>query len=389
MSGVFDFFEEYDIIRLEGKFVEKFFNIATRKKIKIWNVRYIGKSVAMFNCYRKDYEKITEIAEKISAKVYIMDSKGVMHEVNKYKKRVSLYIGAAVMAVVLTILSNVLCIVSVTGNTRIPDEIIINQLEEAGLSKGRFVKSIDIKSVKKKMLARNDEITWIGITIKGAKAEVEIVEKVLKPYIIPKNEPANIVAVKDGVVESIIVKDGFQAANKGDTVKKGQLLVSSVNESNQGDIMLVHSQADIKLKTWNYLKKTYSLEVSERIPLNEFKNYYSIEAFGKRFNLFFGEFPEEDSFNITETKKNILGTGAVLVKSQCEKIEIKPEKYSPEEVLNLHKKEMYDELINTLDANCEIVNTEYNYITDGENVIIDLCIVAVENGGSLVEANIE
>ena len=26
MSRVFDFFEEYDIIRLEGKFVEKFFN---------------------------------------------------------------------------------------------------------------------------------------------------------------------------------------------------------------------------------------------------------------------------------------------------------------------------------------------------------------------------
>ena len=389
MSGVFDFFEEYDIIRLEGKFVEKFFNIATRRKIKIWNVRYIGKSVAVFNCHRKDYKKIAEIAEKITAKIYIMDSKGIMHEVNKYKKRASLYIGAVVMAVVLSVFSNMLCIVSVTGNIRIPEEIILNQLEISGLSKGRFVKNIDIKSVKKKMLAQNDEISWIGINIKGAKAEVEIVEKVLKPYIIPKNQPADIVASKDGIIETIVVKDGFQTAQKGDTVKKGQLLVSGINQSNQGDIMLVHSQADVKLKTWNYLKKTYSATVEERIPLNEIKNYYSIEAFGKRFNLFFGGPPKEDSFNITETKNNILGTGAEFVKSTCEKIEITHKKYEPVQILNLHKKEMYDELVSTLDANCEIVDTEYNYITDGDNVTIDLCITAIENGADLVEVNIE
>ncbi len=385
MSGVFDFFEEYDIIRLEGKFVEKFFNIATRKKIKIWNVRYIGKSVAVFNCYRKDYGKITEIAEKISAKVYIMDSKGVMHEVNKYKKRVSLYIGAVVMAIVLSFLSNVLCIVSVTGNTRIPEEVILNQLKNSGLSKGRFVKNIDIKSVKKKILAQNNEISWIGISIKGAKAEVEIVEKVLKPYIVPKNEPANIVASKDGVVDSIVLKDGFGMVQKGDTVKKGQLLVSGINESNQGDIMLVHSQADIRLKTWNYLTKTYPLVVNERLPLNEFKSYYSLEVFGKRFNLFWGEPPTEEKFNITETKNSLWGMNAEFIKQNCEKIEIKAKKYTSDQILNLYKKEMYNELINTLDDNCEIISKEYNHKTDGENITIELCVVAVENGGTLVK----
>ena len=384
MPGVFDFFEEYDIIRLEGKFVEKFFNIATRKKIKIWNVRFIGNSVAVFSCYRKDYEKVTEIAEKISAKTYIMDSKGVMHEVNKYKKRVSLYVGAIVMAVVLTMLSNILCVVSVTGNERVPEELILKQLETSGLSKGKFVKSIDVKSVKKKFLAQNNEITWIGITLKGAKAEIEIVEKVLKPYIIPKNEPANIVASKDGVIETIVVKAGFQSAQKGDTVKKGQLLVSGISGSNQGDLMLVHSQADIKLKTWNYLKKTYPLVIEERLPLKEYKNYYSLDLFGKRFNLFLGNPPHESEFDITETKNTF--AGIEFIKQTCEKIEIKPKKYSPEQVLNHYKKEMYEELVSTLDENCQILDSEYKYTSDGEDVTIELCVVAIENGGELIKA---
>lgn len=386
MSGVFDFFEEYDIIRLEGKFVEKFFNIATHKRIKIWNVRYIGKSVVVFNCYRKDYEKIAEIARKISAKIYIMDSKGVMHEVNKYKNRFSLYVGAVVMAIALLFLSNLLCIVSVTGLERIPEDVILNQLENAGLEKGKFVKDIDVKSVKKKMLAQNDEISWIGITIKGAKAEVEIVEKVLKPYIIPKDQPANIIASKDGVIESIVVRDGFPLVKKGDTVQKGQLLVSGINESNQGDIMLVHSLADVRLKTWNYIKKTYPLVTQERIPLGEIKNYYSLNIFGKELNLFWGAKPTEENYNITETKESVMGLNAEFVKKTCEKIKIQNKKYTPQQTLNKYKKEIYDELLNTLDDNLEIVNSEYNYTSDGENITIDLCVVAIENGGTQIQA---
>lgn len=384
MSGVFDFFEEYDIIRLEGKFVEKFFNIATRKNIKIWNVRYIGKSVAVFNCHRKDYGKITEIADKISAKIYIMDSKGVMHEVNKYKKRASLYIGALVMAVVIVILSDILCIISVTGNERIPEEIILAQLESAGLSKGKFVKNIDIKSVKKKFLAGNNEVSWIGINIKGAKAEVEIVEKVLKPYIIPKSEPANIVASKDGVIESIVVKNGFQLIQKGDTVRKGQLLVSGINESNQGDLMLVHSQADVKLKTWNYIKKTYPLTIEEKTPVNEYKNYYTIGLFKKQIDLFSKNKPTNENYDITE--ETIKFGPIMFTKQTCQKVEIKHKKYSPQKVLELHKNEMYEELLNNMGTDCEILSKEYNFFSDNENITIELCVVAVENGGELIKA---
>lgn len=379
MSGVFDFFEEYDIIRLEGKYTEKFFNIATRKRIKIWNVRYIGKSVVVFNCHRKDYEKIAEIADKIYAKIYIMDSKGIMHEVNKYKNRVSLYVGAIVMAIVLSVLSNVLCIVSVTGNTRIPEETIVKQLKDCGLYKGRFTKNIDVKSVKKKMLAHNSEISWIGISIKGAKAEVEIVEKVLKPYIVPKDEPANIVASKDGVIESIVVKEGFAVAEKGDTVKKGQLLVSGINESKQGDIMLVHSQADIKLRTWNYLTKTYPLIKEERISTGEREKFYCIEVLGKRINLFWGTPPDNENYNITESGSFILGSGFGLIKQDCERIKKEQKKYTPEQILKLNKKEMYNELTDELEENVEVVNSEFSYTTDGDNVTVDLCVIAIEN----------
>jgi len=386
LRGVFDFFEEYDIIKIEGKYVEKFFNIATRKKIKLWNVRYVGKSVALFSCYRKDYGEITKISDKISAKLYIMDSKGVMHEVKKYKNRFSLYIGAFIMTVIMLLLCNTVCVITIKGNNRIPENLISQQLSECGLSKGIFSGLIDTKSVQKKMLAKNSDLSWIGISISGAKAEVEVVEKVPKPYIIPKDMPANIVASKDGIIESLVVKDGFPVVSKGDTVRKGQMLVSGVNESKQGGLMLVHSVAEVKIKTWNYLTKSFPVTVTERIPTNEVKNYYFLNVFGARVNLFWGQNPNQESYNISKTQKQFFSLPINIEKQECEKIKHVVKKYSPKEVFEKNKQSMYDDVVKSLKENNVIENAEYNYTYDGENVIIDLCVVAVEDGAELQKA---
>lgn len=381
LRGVFDFFEEYDIIRLEGKYVEKFFNIATKKNIKIWNVRYISKSVAVFSCYRKDYERIVKISDKISARIYIMDSKGIMHEVKKYKNRISLYAGVIIMCCIIGLLSNIVCEINVTGNERVPKELIISQLKESGLSRGRFVSSVDSRSVQKKMLAKNSDLSWIGISISGARAEVEIVEKVPKPYIVDKNSPANIVASKDGIIDSIVVKDGFPVAAKGDTVVKGQMLVSGINESTQGDLMLVYSSADVKIKTWNYLTESHSLNVTERIPDGEFSNRYYLNFFGNRINLFWGEEPHEDDYNIVKNYTQFFDLPVGIEKHECEKVALVNKKYSEKEIFERNKKSMYDKLVSGLSENHTVVDCEYNYTVDGDNVIIDLCVVAVEDGG--------
>ncbi|MBQ2897303.1 MAG: sporulation protein YqfD [Clostridia bacterium] len=381
MHRVFDFFVEYDIIRLEGKYVEKFFNIATRKNIKLWNVRYIGKYVAVFNCYRKDYGEISKISDKISAKLYIMDSKGVMHEVKKYKNRISLYVGALLMTGVIVLFSNTVCVITISGCDKISEDKIYVQLKESGLYKGMFTPDIDTKKVRQKMLAKNNDLSWIGITVKGATVNVEIVEKVPKPEIIDKNTPVNIVALKDGVIESITVRDGFLVAAKGDTVKKGQMLVSGVNESKQGDLMLVHSVADVKIKTWNYLTKSFPVKVTERIPTGEIKNRYALNLFGKQLNLFFGKTPDEKEYNIKTTRKSLFDMPVFIEKIECEKIEHVVKKYSAKEIFEKNKKKMYDEILNTLSENHIISDAEYNYTYNGENVIVDLCVIAVEDGG--------
>ena len=381
LRGVFDFFVEYDIIRLEGKYVEKFFNIATRKNIQLWNVRYIGKSVAVFSCYRKDYDEILKISDKISAKLYIMDSKGAMHEIKKYKNRVSLYLGALFMAVVIMLLSNTVCEITVSGLERIPEEVIYSQLKQSGLYKGKFKKNINTKEVRKKILALNNDITWIGIELKGARASVEVVEKVPKPEIVDKKIAVNIVALKDGIVENIVVKDGFVIAKKGDTVRKGDLLVSGISESKQGDIMTAHSVADIKLKTFNYIKQSFPVEVAERIPTSEIKNRYRIEFFGKKVNLFLGEMLSDKEYDKMYENKSLVGNFILLEKIKCNKVETVIKKYSDKYIFENNKEKLYSNVINQLSENHMVLDTEYNYTFDGKNVEINLCVVALEDGG--------
>ena len=76
----------------------------------------------------------------------------------------------------------------------IPKEEILMALEEEGLRTGVFKGKIDANSIIQNIRLKRNDIAWIGITIEGTNAEVEIKESTAAPEIIKENEYCNIVA---------------------------------------------------------------------------------------------------------------------------------------------------------------------------------------------------
>jgi len=66
-----------------------------------------------------------------------------------------------------------------------------------------------------------DGLSYVNVLVRGTKVKVEVAEGVKRPSIIPLNVPCDIVAKKDGVIKSVIVKIGQAQVKEGDTVKKG------------------------------------------------------------------------------------------------------------------------------------------------------------------------
>lgn len=126
-----------------------------------------------------------------------------------------------------------------------------------------------------------DGIAWAGVEIRGVKLTVSIEDSISVPKLIQSNQPYNIVAERDGLIVKMEVYAGNALVKEGDTVRKGQLLVSGKIENQRPDLggdfgsKEVHALGRVIARTWYESSLPVSMEYTQRIKTgNEHKTVY-------------------------------------------------------------------------------------------------------------------
>lgn len=118
--------------------------------------------------------------------------------------------------------------VRVIGAEIASEEDIVAELAEAGLRVGIPWFAVDNDRVEAELLANSELVSWVNVNRRGTVAYVSVIDKAEYTPEAPKVGYANVVASRDCVVEEITVKRGYPVVKAGETVKKGQLLISGV-----------------------------------------------------------------------------------------------------------------------------------------------------------------
>ena len=140
--------------------------------------------------------------------------------------------------------------------------MVLAELESLGVKPGIFKPHIDNMLIENQLLVRIPELSWASLEIRGSRAILRVRESVLPPALVDRNTPCNIVAAKDGIIHKMIVLDGQAAVGPGQTVKKGQLLVSGIIEHPDTiGVRYVHSTGQIIARTW--YQQTVELSLKE------------------------------------------------------------------------------------------------------------------------------
>lgn len=244
----------YVNIEVEGYFIERFINICVSKKIFLWNVKRKNAGLLTANIGIYDFKKIKNVAKKTKCKIHINQKKGIPFLLNRYKKR-KIFIGMLAMLIVsILILSNFIWNIEIIGNETISNEEIQKQLEDKGISIGKLKNKINTKEIINQIRLERDDIAWMGISLEGTNAKIEIVEAEKKPDIINPEEYCNIISDKEGVIVKITAKNGTQVAKVGDVVKKGSVLIGGWIEGKFTGTRYMHSEGEVLAKVW-YSKK--------------------------------------------------------------------------------------------------------------------------------------
>lgn len=277
------YFSGYIKINVEGFFIEKFLNLCRLEKIYIDNT-YINKenTYLELNILKQDFWKIKSIAKKTKCKIKIMNKYGFPFLVNRYKKRNIYAIAILVIAIFIFTITRFIWNIEVYGNSKIEKKEIIELLEQKGIKKGSLKRNINLPKIINDIRKERSDISWIGINIEGTNVEINIEESVEEPQIVDKTKPSNIYAICDSTIIELIVYKGTARVEKNQQVKKGDLLVEGIMESEvygtrevYADAVIIGEKIIEKEKKEPYKQiiknKTGEKEIKREICINNFK----------------------------------------------------------------------------------------------------------------------
>ncbi|HWQ61821.1 MAG TPA: sporulation protein YqfD [Negativicutes bacterium] len=209
-------------VRISGAIPERFINLCLARGIFLWGITKHNDDV--FASLRLgDFFRIRPLARRSHSRIEVMGHAGFPFTLKRVMRRKMLVVGAVLFFVLLNLLTARIWFVDVSGQKEVPSGRITAIAAAYGLKPGAFKGGLDLAAVEKEMLLAVPELAWVGVNVAGTRALIEVVEKTVPK--VGDRSPAHVVAAKDGVITEVIVIAGQAAVKKGDTVKRGDLLI--------------------------------------------------------------------------------------------------------------------------------------------------------------------
>ena len=233
---------------------------------------YLSKSVYKNAVLALDSEKIKNISPYLGFRGFFA----------RLCQKKGLVTAFCVLSVLMFLSSNTIFDIRVSGLENISDEAVLSELSDNGFWIGRSWFFLDTGRVENDILANSNDIAWININRRGSVAYVEIREKEVREEV--SCSYANIVAKYDCVIEEITVLSGYPMVRVGDTVKKGDVLISGVPDAESGDFVVAKGRVigRVNERIYTYEDKV-SIETTEK---NGGFAGFSVKFFKKNINIF-------------------------------------------------------------------------------------------------------
>ena len=277
----FEKFREGSVkVRIEGRGIERFFNIAAQRGIMIEKIetkeipaaehdrydnrvekneleneeRKQGKTVC-FQTSPKDFKRLKSIARKTNVLLRITEKHGFPFLLILGRRR-SLWVGGLAAFFLLICLSSFyVWDISFEGNHRFTDETLLHFMATVPVQCGMRKSRISCTELEKRIRNAFPEISWVSAELTGTRLTIHLRENdgILKAETEPET-PCELTAGTDGTVTRIIVRNGKARVKVGDTVKAGDVLVSGelpLYDDFEALVKInkVHADAEVYAKT--------------------------------------------------------------------------------------------------------------------------------------------
>lgn len=386
LENTWRYMRGYICIKVEGYFVERFLNLCMLKNIELWNIKKKNEIELTANIRYVDYRAVEEIANITKCKINKNLAKGIPDLVIRYKKRKALICALFLMLIIINIYTSRIWHIEIIGDFTIPIEELWDELKLEGVKIGMRKKDLNYDEIKRNIYLRRDDVAWMGFEIHGTKAYAKIVERKNVEKDELKNEPCNIVSDKDGVVEKILVRTGVKSVNKGDTVVKGQVLISGSLSSENSVSRNVHADGKVVLKTWYINRETVPYEKDVAYKTGENEKKYKLEIGNYQINLIntSTKFEKYDTITVSNQLKlfNKFDLPIKLTELTYEELNVDTITYTKTQAEKIAREKATAGMQSIMsNNNITILNTDYKTFENEDGICVEVTLECLEDVG--------
>ena len=360
-------------VEFSGDITEVILNICAKHGISLWNIKRKDKKIRCFMTV-SSFRVLPDIARKSGIRVHILKKIGLPFIINRYKRRFGIPVGAAVFFSFLYFMSCFVWSVEVEGNKAGPENEILSTCETFGIKEGVLKSSIDPQIGKQKLLLEQNKLAWASVNVEGCIVTVNVTEAKEKEQ--DNSIATNITAAADGIITKIDVTSGNCLVKVGDTVAKGQLLVSGVIE-HADSTRFVHSSGSIIAKTERVITVSADYKRIVAKKTGAVKKRSVLSFFGINIPLYLGNV--NGSFESRSDTKQ----AALLGKKLPIRLQTKYYEMTNDEEIKVSKEELLKELERLLKSEAKgIANFEVksrNFTEKDSGITLKSVITAEEN----------
>ena len=320
MQTLINFFRGSALVEVKGVFPERFLNLCAQRRVAFWGVEWLGEGTVRLRVRGRDSRRLDALAEKTMCTVQTLEGDGVPYFLARFRRRYALLIGLALSLSAVCLLSQFVLQIEISGNERVPAAQIMAELRRQGLRVGSYGPGLDTDEIAHQVLLQIDDLSWMAVNLHGTRAQILVRETVQEPELTDEGQLGDVVAQAPGIVTRIEPLQGQAAVQAGDTVDKGDVLISGrvvlpvpeYSELEPGQ-MEVRAEGRVYARTWRTLTAQIPLTAQCKVYTGEEIQRWSLLLWGGRRNFYANSgisLPQYDK--ISETWTAVLPGGAPL-----------------------------------------------------------------------------
>ncbi len=209
--------------------MERLLNLCGNHDVLVWDIEDHGDYHTM-HISIAGFFALKPLLKKTGTRAAVTGKYGLPFFVSKMWRR-KLFVAGLVCCIFFWCLaSRFIWDIRIEGNFALTEDVLMDYLEEQGVHTAMRKSGLEIEKLEQALREDYDLITWTSVQLRGTTLLIRIKENEMPVYDnrnkAETDKGMDLVAEKEGVVTYIITRSGVPQVACGDSVQKGDVLVS-------------------------------------------------------------------------------------------------------------------------------------------------------------------